>query len=82
MTVIFMINATTAANNCLEVVPGSHINEYERSILPQEKHDGSISMDWVNKHNRKSVHRQAVCIIIMIKECIIAILMIRYRGLF
>lgn len=81
MTVMFTIDATTAANGCLEVVPGSHMNEYERKILPQEEHDGSISMDWVNKHNWKPVHCQAVCIIIIIKGCIIVILMIKYRGL-
>lgn len=69
MTVMFSIDATTAANGCLEVVPGSHRNEHERNILPQEKHDGSISTDWVNTHEWKPVHCKAVCIIIMIKEC-------------
>ncbi|KAI7892928.1 uncharacterized protein EV154DRAFT_561845 [Mucor mucedo] len=64
MTVMFSIDATTAANGCLEVVPGSHRNEHERRILPQEKHDGSISTDWVNTHEWKPVHCKAGSVLI------------------
>ncbi|KAI8095990.1 hypothetical protein BDF21DRAFT_353984 [Thamnidium elegans] len=64
MTVMFTIDATTAANGCLEVVPGSHINDCDRRILPQEKHDGSIAMDWVNKHNWVPVHCQPGSVLI------------------
>ncbi|KAI9491160.1 hypothetical protein BDB00DRAFT_834805 [Zychaea mexicana] len=56
MTVMFTIDPTTSENGCLEVVPGSHKNEYERGILPQEKHDGSISTDWCNKQGWKPVY--------------------------
>ncbi|KAI7846759.1 hypothetical protein BDC45DRAFT_576714 [Circinella umbellata] len=51
MTVMFTIDPTTAENGCLEVVPGSHKNQFERGILPQEKHDGSIAVDWCNKQD-------------------------------
>lgn len=63
MTVMFTIDATTAANGCLEVVPGSHKNDYERRILPQEKHDGSISLDWCKNHEWTPVHCQPVSIL-------------------
>lgn len=64
MTVMFTIDATTAANGCLEVVPGSHKNDYERRILPQEKHDGSISLDWCNKHKWTPVYCQPGSVLI------------------
>jgi ectoine hydroxylase-related dioxygenase (phytanoyl-CoA dioxygenase family) len=51
MTVMFTIDPTTAENGCLEVVPGSHKNSYDRRILPQEKHDGSIAREWCNEQN-------------------------------
>ncbi|GAB5587462.1 hypothetical protein Unana1_02362 [Umbelopsis nana] len=51
MTVMFTIDPTTAENGCLEVAPGSHKNTFERGILPQEKHDGSIAREWCNKEN-------------------------------
>lgn len=50
MTAMFTIDPTTNENGCLEVVPGSHKNNYERGILPQETHDGSISLDWCAQH--------------------------------
>ncbi|CAO3607391.1 unnamed protein product [Cunninghamella echinulata] len=50
MTVMFTVDPTTNENGCLEVVPGSHKNNYERGILPQEQHDGSISLDWCKDH--------------------------------
>lgn len=60
MTVMFTVDATTAENGCLEVVPGSHINDYGRRILPQEKHDGSIALDWCGKQEWVPVHCQPV----------------------
>lgn len=56
MTVMFTVDATTAENGCLEVVPGSHVNDFERRILPQEKNDGSISLDWCGKQQWVPVH--------------------------
>ncbi|ORZ00842.1 hypothetical protein BCR43DRAFT_521794 [Syncephalastrum racemosum] len=56
MTVMFTIDPTTDENGCLEVVPGSHKNSYEKGILPQEKHDGSISRDWCKENNWIPVH--------------------------
>ncbi|CDS05333.1 hypothetical protein LRAMOSA07862 [Lichtheimia ramosa] len=56
MTVMFTIDPTTDANGCLEVVPGSHKNAFERGILPQEKHDGSISVDWCKQQEWVPVH--------------------------
>jgi ectoine hydroxylase-related dioxygenase (phytanoyl-CoA dioxygenase family) len=47
MTVMFTIDPTTNENGCLQVVPGSHKT---KEILPQEMHDGSISLDWCAKH--------------------------------
>ncbi|GAN07599.1 phytanoyl-CoA dioxygenase [Mucor ambiguus] len=44
-TVMFTVDATTNENGCLEVVPGSHNNEFEGRSLPQEA-DGSIAVDW------------------------------------
>ncbi|KAI8881295.1 PhyH-domain-containing protein [Backusella circina FSU 941] len=55
MTVMFTIDTTTKENGCLEVVPGSHKNDYEKGILPQEQ-DGSIALDWCKKENWIPVH--------------------------
>lgn len=63
MTVMFTIDPTTAENGCLEVVPGSHKNDYDQGILPQEKHDGSISREWCNKEQWIPVYCKPVCII-------------------
>ena len=60
MTVMFTIDPTTAENGCLEVVPGSHRNEFERGILPQEKDDGSIAVDWCDKQDWRPVYLQPV----------------------
>lgn len=68
MTVMFTIDATTAANGCLEVVPGSHKNDYERRILPQEKHDGSISLEWCGKQAWVPVHCNPVSTINAVKK--------------
>ncbi|KAI7846758.1 hypothetical protein BDC45DRAFT_502856 [Circinella umbellata] len=64
MTVMFTIDPTTAENGCLEVVPGSHKNQFERGILPQEKHDGSIAVDWCNKQEWKPVYLQPGSVLI------------------
>lgn len=63
MTVMFTIDPTTDANGCLEVVPGSHKNTFERGILPQEKHDGSISVDWCKQQKWVPVHCKPVSIL-------------------
>lgn len=62
MTVMFTINATTAMNGCLEVVPRSHKNNFEKHILPQEEHDGSIALDWCTQQEWVPVHCQPVSI--------------------
>lgn len=62
MTVMFTIDPTTDANGCLEVVPGSHKNTFDRGILPQEKHDGSISVDWCKQQQWLPVHCKPVSI--------------------
>ncbi|CAO3638184.1 unnamed protein product [Cunninghamella blakesleeana] len=49
VTVMFTVDPTTTENGCLEVVPGSHINSFDRSILPQEE-DGTVARDWCNQH--------------------------------
>ncbi|KAI8888715.1 PhyH-domain-containing protein [Backusella circina FSU 941] len=64
MTVMFTIDPTTDANGCLQVVPGSHKNDYERRILPQEKHDGSISTEWCEKHEWTPVYCQPGSVLI------------------
>lgn len=64
MTVMFTIDATTAENGCLEIVPGSHKNDYERRILPQEKQDGSISLDWCGKQTWVPVYCEPGSILI------------------
>ncbi|KAF7722733.1 hypothetical protein EC973_002826 [Apophysomyces ossiformis] len=64
MTVMFTIDPTTDANGCLEVVPGSHKNAYERQILPQEKHDGSIAREWCDKQRWIPVHCQPGSVLI------------------
>lgn len=60
MTVMFTIDATTDENGCLEVVPGSHKNPFERRILPQEKHDGSIASSWCDQQQWVPVHCKPV----------------------
>ncbi|CAO3589833.1 unnamed protein product [Absidia cylindrospora] len=50
MTVMFTVDPTTGANGCLEVVPASHKNSYERGILPQKKSDGSIAQEWCDQN--------------------------------
>ncbi|KAL0080629.1 hypothetical protein F4703DRAFT_1870338 [Phycomyces blakesleeanus] len=56
MTVMFTIDPTVAANGCLEVVPGSHKNSFEKGILPQEVYDGSIARTWCDKQTWIPVH--------------------------
>ncbi|SAM00916.1 hypothetical protein [Absidia glauca] len=56
MTVMFTIDPTTNENGCLEVVPGSHKNTYERRILPQETSDQSISLEWCGQNQWIPVH--------------------------
>lgn len=62
MTVMFTIDTTTAANGCLEVVVGSHKNNFEKRILPQEENDGSIALDWCTQQEWTPVHCQAVSV--------------------
>ncbi|KAI8073056.1 hypothetical protein BC940DRAFT_267671 [Gongronella butleri] len=56
MTVMFTVDETTPQNGCLEVVPGSHKNEYERGILPQTMTDGGIALDWCAEHEWTPVY--------------------------
>ncbi|KAI8339128.1 hypothetical protein BC941DRAFT_422153 [Chlamydoabsidia padenii] len=56
MTVMFTIDPTTNENGCLEVVPGSHKNNYDCGILPQEKSDNSISLEWCAQNQWIPVH--------------------------
>lgn len=59
VTVMFTVDATNATNGCLEVVPGSHKNDFENRILPQDQ-DGSIALDWCTQQEWVPVHCQPV----------------------
>jgi ectoine hydroxylase-related dioxygenase (phytanoyl-CoA dioxygenase family) len=65
MTVMFTVDPTTKENGCLEVVPGSHKNDYEKRILPQ-KQDGSIALDWSEKANWIPVYCKPVSVVLFI----------------
>ncbi|KAF9999244.1 hypothetical protein BGZ79_007146 [Entomortierella chlamydospora] len=60
VTAMFTIDPTTIANGCLEVVPRSHTN----GVLAQEKHDGSISRDWCEKHDWIPVETRPGCLLV------------------